>query len=241
MSFPRVIVPQSHIAACREWAIKMIKPGARPEGSQAIALYPTSMSDIDVQLPGKLREVAVCLYYGLQPSKVLNLTIGKADHTDVQLGSIGIDVKGSDHVHAELMAYSVRRTDAGLYAKADFTHLLMVRDIEPDEFELCGWMTKQDFLERHLVAPAGHPKAANWIPGSWYVPIDWLDPVEQLRSYRGPYFDHRGRFIHYCQHELCGKPAGRSVGTHLLKDELGKWFCAEHFPQRSEEESGRWW
>ena len=237
MNFPRVIVPESHIEACRKWVAEITKPGARGEGSLSVSLHKGSAADPEVQLAGKLREVAVCLYYGLRPSAVLNLVAGQADHHDVPLGPLRIDVKGSEHALAELMPYSVRRTDARLYENARITHLLMVRDLEPDEFELCGWMTKQDFWERHLVAPDGHPKVVNWIPGTWYVPIEWLKPVEQLRSYRGPYHDHRQRFIHYCQYELCGKWGAHGYGTHLMGGTLGEYFCAEHKPEDTTQRS----
>ena len=151
MSYPRVITPSSHIAACRKWATEVVKPGGRSERSRSVSLHEESATDLDTQLLGKLREVAVCIYYGLRPSEVLNLDAGRGDHYDVPLGPLRIDVKGSDHALAELMPYSVKRTDAGLYADAGFTHLLMVRDIEPNEFELCGWMTKQDFSSATLL------------------------------------------------------------------------------------------
>jgi hypothetical protein len=43
-----------------------------------------------------------------------------------------------------------------------------------------------------------------------------------------PHFDKKGRFIHDCC-SVCGKPASFGVGVHLLKDQLGTWYCLQHW------------
>jgi len=224
MNYPQMRLPASHVEKCRQWAQDIIDSRRGGSPSRSISYS----KDPDIFLNGRLCEVVVCQYYGLRASEALNWSFQQVDDFDLQLGALKIDVKSSEHAYAELMPYSVVRTDAGLYDGGDFSHLLMVRKVGPDEFELCGWMTKQDFADRHLVAPEGHPKAAGWIPGTWYVPIEWLEPVEQLRCYRGPYVDHAGRFVHWCQHELCGREAGRGFGVDVRQGRLGRWLCPDH-------------
>lgn len=44
-------------------------------------------------------------------------------------------------------------------------------------------------------------------------------------------YNSKGMFLHYCH---CGKWAGHGVGVHLLKDQLGKWYCDEHKPKETD-------
>jgi hypothetical protein len=43
-----------------------------------------------------------------------------------------------------------------------------------------------------------------------------------------PHYDAKGRFINgdCC---VCGKSAGFGVGVFLLKNQLGTWYCLEHW------------
>lgn len=187
----------------------------------------------EVQFCGKLAEVALCFYFGLQPSQTINLRPDCADHFDIPLGPIKIDVKGSYWPNAQLLSYSAGRILAGLYDTSPFTHLTLVRGELPAEGEtavqeLCGWMSKDDFTRKHLVAPDGHEKAPHFVPGTWYVPVEWCSPIEQLRSCRGPHYDHAGRLIHWCQHPLCGEEACYGYGVSTIRGQLGTWYCPAH-------------
>ena len=55
------------------------------------------------------------------------------------------------------------------------------------------------------------------------------NPIAAPVHHPDPYFDEAGRFIHYC---WCGKCGSFGVGCVLREGKLGKYYCAEHRPDR---------
>jgi hypothetical protein len=55
------------------------------------------------------------------------------------------------------------------------------------------------------------------------------DPVAAPVHHPDPYFDGAGRFIHYC---WCGKWGSFGVDCFPREGKLGKYYCAEHRPDR---------
>lgn len=239
MAYPRVLVPDKNINECHEWALKRISKecNALWAASRGLALYNESGTNYEVQFSGKKRECAGCVYFDLDPTETLKLKeFPKPDYYDIPLRPpvALLDMKGS-HANALVMPYSVMRTEAGLYPSSRFTHLVMVRDLPFNWFEFCGWMGKDEFEARKFLAPAapeGDPKIAEiarlLIPRTWYVPISWLHPIEQLRCFRDPYIDAEGRLIHYCQYPLCGEEAPYGTGFFPRDGKLGLHRCAKH-------------
>jgi hypothetical protein len=235
LTFPRARVPDEWEQKIRKWATDLANnPNLVSDATRAMSFYADSSKRFNVWYNGKMCEAAIMVYYGI-PLETLQF---KPDFFDVPLGPIRIDSKGTENTAAVLLLYSVTRLARIPYSDSSnkFTHLLMVRSTEtPQVYELCGWMTKEEFELRKLVAPEAPEgnaelieKAAALVKGTWYVPVEWLHPVEQLRCYRDPYFDEEGRFIHYCQYPLCGAEAPYGTGFFPRAGKLGVHRCATH-------------
>jgi hypothetical protein len=51
---------------------------------------------------------------------------------------------------------------------------------------------------------------------------------DSTKTIKPPHYDAKGRFINgdCC---ICGKSAGFGVGVFLLRNQLGVWYCFEHW------------
>lgn len=193
-SYPIIRPPLLIPIHCGVWATEHIRPEHWRRGSLELQLDPDSASSWHVQFWGKFRECCGAIYFEKDPldSRVINWEHGKPDTgTDLIVGPaplLRIDFKGSEYNSARLAIYSKRRTDAGLYDKSTHTHLVFMRGGTTSWQELLGWMTKEEFKRRKLVAPDLPPGAdedlarrvAQLKAGTWYVPIEWLHPMIEL-------------------------------------------------------------
>jgi hypothetical protein len=134
----------------------------------------------------KAGEFAVARYLGVDTSTInVNHESGPDDGKDlIAHGIIRIDAKTTP-TWKDFVIWPMPIRDS--YHRKTFTHLVGV-SINNDDWSECwieGYMTKQEFWERKLIADGivdRNPKSgkAMLAPGTWYVPKVWLNDIETL-------------------------------------------------------------
>ena len=115
---------------------------------------------------------------------------------------------------------------------ADFAVLgfvpLAPKEPDPSWLERCGyvdligWISRAEFMQRAVEMDFGHgPRLV--VKPPLPRPMSSL-----LGGFVG--YDDAGRFLHYC---YCGAWGSVSVGSSILHNKLGKWYCPQHHPNRT--------
>lgn len=165
-----------HMAFCENYCREMMR--RRSAASRAVSWRKGEKDNLAVQLNGRCCEWAVATYFGLRPRHVLNWNF-MGDETDLTVGDKNIDVKGSQNSKAILLIYSLEITK--FYQQKRFDTLLFCRACPLPEVELVAWTTKAIFLRDHYTAPDG-PHGQKLDPGTWYMHVQDLYPIEQLAA-----------------------------------------------------------
>ena len=93
-----------------------------------------------------------------------------------------------------------------------------------------------DALRPGTQKPAAAPESAELIaPSPWFECV--ARPAEGEPAFEHPCAARRGRvgerdgvFVHFCA--VCGAWGAYGYGVNLVGGRMGRWFCADHRPQR---------
>ena len=252
-SNPRVTLMEPWLRRSRQWGERSSLDYilGKKEASRKYA-RPGIDTDPKWQILGKMGECAYALYLRLDPyesidwgpvcDRGIDLLPPKqlADHL---VKHIGIDVKTST---TDYLIWPVTKT---FQSPADIFTLAVPIEHGSITFELCGWVTVDQFTKHHDTAPPPN----HFDPGTPHLHRSMLWPATDLIApnaldiirdkaqreiikqpdkppYQQPGFvgsDPEGHFVHYC---WCGQWGSFGVGCFLLRGKLGTWFCREHRP-----------
>lgn len=230
------------VEKARKWGEDMTKFYASKEGQKSPSRSRSGIWGAEknpVRLgQSKTGEYAVASFYNLDPEPAVNLLVGIADKgDDIWVTKFfALDVK-TNELFKYYMVWSKEAND--LYWQKIF-HALVCVSIDDQDWSRCwieGWVTKQKFFDHKRVADGINDKG-RLTPGTWFVGKSQLWDIELLSGYMATSqpgfvgYDHHGHFVHYCH---CGQWGSFSTGVRLLKDQLGRWYCAEHRPLHSSE------
>lgn len=188
---PDVLLSDEDIDVCRRF-------GERVVAGYASGLKCTKASmngleaDPEAQAWARMGEVGFCRYYDLNPATALDWGDLPDGGYDVEIGNTRIDIK-SFKPRYQYLTWPISKN--GYYDNKQFDHLYAV-EVHYRAVRMLGWVTKDEFFEKHLVAPERHPLMA----GTWYMPLKDL---------------HRERLDEYHTKELGRVPTLQGPTPHM--------------------------
>lgn len=105
-------------------------------------------------------ECFFALYLGLDPLRVLGAGVGPDAGYDLVAGGVRYDVKWTKAGH--YLTWPAKKV--AIFDRTAFDRLVLVKGEHPD-FEIAGWIGKDEFRARHGVAGAEHILD----PGTWFM------------------------------------------------------------------------
>lgn len=166
---------------CREYAEKVVASyqSGRSDRSRAVQVPGHEIdSNVEMQMLGRLGEVAFVKWLGADPNHVLNWHSYADGGSDVDFAPFFVDVKTSPRFDAKLLIWPSSKTH--FYHSTRSNVLALVRShTEPFSFEVVGWSTKQFFADNHEEPNGRGPQLT---AGSWFMRSENLWPPEALRS-----------------------------------------------------------
>ena len=248
----RVLVELSPrwVAACVDYGKAIVEPGALSDESLRRSGDRGTETNVPLQILGKLAEVGFAIYFRINPSVHIALKpIPVGDPKPMfdlkLLDGTKVDVKGTypnrklgwsislnaayDHYDFDVLAsVTVEQVD---YLKA-------AKDKKPVQCWIEGWVTKQDFKDRHRVSDGKNSKQEI---GTWFMEKEDLNDIEVLlhQSRIGfvGYVDGKGPLVHYCCG--CGRWATQTLAVPdpwnfpAPPAEKRKYYCGACLPKLS--------
>jgi len=164
---PKVILSQEWMD--KSWAYAEVQ-AERYENGECSIYQSTHGIERDVKklANAKRCECAFCIYLGLDPGVAVNWVQAKRgddDDRDIKWEGGGIlrlvDVK-STRRGGQYLFWPIGKN--AVFEKKKFNTLALVTH-DGNEFEIMGWLTKDEFRDMRQVAPAGHKLTK----GTWHV------------------------------------------------------------------------
>lgn len=174
----RMQLPEDLAVLCRETGEQMVKDFADPQtrGDALSASLSTHGAENNPFLLADARaaEAVFCLWIGSDPVPVIKRR--HADNGwDLKIYSVRIDVKHTQHPRGQLI-WPIGKNHL-LDEEKDFDIFVLVVGASKT-FELCGWITKTDFLKKYQIANS--QSGPRLTPGTRYVPQEQLKEMEDL-------------------------------------------------------------
>lgn len=147
---PRIKLPREWIDRSQLWAERSVLGYERgeKENSRRYA-RPGIDRSVSHQFLGRAAECAFCLFLGIDPGADLDWSPRPDLGWDVERFGLRIDVKGTRTAY---LMWPV--TKNGFLYQCEAHVFALVRQIEPDLYEMSGWLTLQEFIDRHHDATA---------------------------------------------------------------------------------------
>jgi len=143
-------------------------------GSRALSSHGAE-SDPELQGRSVMAECAVCRYLKINPER-LNWTGASDCGFDFEFCGLRFDIKMTKR-HSHYLIWPVNKR--GIFDIEPFDALILVKQDFPD-FEIAGWLTKNEFAALHREADERHVLAT----GTWYVHESALHPPGLLFDWR---------------------------------------------------------
>lgn len=156
------------------------------ENSKALAFaygdHDPADEDPLVQHAGRLAEIGMAIYLGLDPLEALDWNAKKCDRGfDINYDGLLIDVKSSPHPYAKLLIWPFTKNHIFDQSPAHVLAFVPIEQSVPKEGnpDFRGWIWKHEFKKRHKVANGTIPNDKIH-PGTRYMHQDDLHHVEEF-------------------------------------------------------------
>lgn len=175
--YPLIDVPTELVVECMRDAKRMAAGFAAGLWAKSRSVSTHGMeSNVADLTRARIAEVAHRIYYGLDPRGAFRDTIDSGFDIIVPANRVRADVK-AHKPWSQWACWPVGKNR--LYPDKQFD-VLTWGLVEGTECWLAGWMTKEDFFRRKMVAGPNHKLDE----GTWHVPLKWLEPIATLRELR---------------------------------------------------------
>jgi len=164
---PKVTLPQEWMDKSMAYAELQVRRYENGECSTYRSTHGVE-SDVETLANAKRCECAFAIYLGLDPAQAVNWVQAKrGDDDDRDIEWVGkgglrlVDVK-STRRGGQYLFWPIGKNDD--FETKKFNTLVLVTHAD-NEFEIMGWLTKDEFRAMRQVAPAGHKLTK----GTWHV------------------------------------------------------------------------
>lgn len=185
-----VAISSYWVERCREFGIDMVawydSDEGRQSASRAVSGNRGTERDPIRQGQGKLGEVAVAIYFNLNPEQVVNFARRADNGSDILLPcDLYADVKTS-FPHYNLIW---NRDVNHLYWQKRFDIIISVSVDERDWHScwLAGFIDKADFFMRKRIADG--KSSPRLEVNTWWFPKNDLNDIEELKTWKAPAYE----------------------------------------------------